>query len=60
MPLTEKEMLLDIPALFALIAKLIRFSKGGISKEEGQELGMDLVSLGLKIGTQAVDKPVYR
>lgn len=60
MPLTQKEMILDIPALFALIAKLIRFSKDGISKEEAQELGMDLVNLGLKVGSQAVDKPVYR
>jgi len=60
MPLTEKELLLDIPALFALIAKLIRFSKGGFTKEESQELGMDLVSLGLRVGTQAVDKPVFR
>jgi hypothetical protein len=55
MPLTEKELILNIPALIKLIAKLVRFSRGGLSKEEKEELGFDLIHLGTTIVPEAID-----
>ena len=37
------------PGLLAIIAKLIKFRKGGYSKAERQELGEDLLDLALEI-----------
>lgn len=55
MPLKEQEIFLSVPALFKLIAKLIKFSKGGLDKAEREELALDLVNLGLSVGKEAVD-----
>ena len=37
------------PGLIRIVIKLIKFSKGGLSKAERQELGADLLDLAAKI-----------
>lgn len=55
MPLKEQEIFLSVPALFKLIAKLIKFSKGGLDKAEREELALDLLALASGVVKETVD-----
>jgi hypothetical protein len=55
MPLTSKEVTINLGGIIGLIAKLIRFSKGGLSKEEREELAVDLISLASKVVPAVID-----
>lgn len=46
------------PELVKLIIKTISFSKGGLSKEERQELGADLLELAWKVLGEIVDEEI--
>jgi hypothetical protein len=45
----EENLIKLTPELIKLIIKLAKFSKDGLSKDERQELGEDLLQLSLKI-----------
>jgi hypothetical protein len=55
MPLNQREMIINIPGLIKLIAKLIRFSRGGLDKSEREELSLDLIQLASQIVPDVVD-----
>ena len=55
MPLTERESISLSPRLIKLIVKVVKFSKGGFSKEERQELASDLLDLSVHVMTEATD-----
>ena len=42
------------PKLVKLIVKVVKFSKGGFSKEERQELGADLLELAAEVLDEVV------
>lgn len=55
MPLSEKEIVINIPGLIKLIGKLIKFSRGGLDRAEREELAMDLIHLGTTIVPEIID-----
>ncbi len=44
------------PKLIKLIVKVVRYSKGGLSKEERQELGQDLLELAADVLEEVLDE----
>lgn len=46
------------PELVRLIIKTISFSKGGLTKEERQELGADLLELAWRVLGEVVDEEI--
>ena len=55
MPLTENEGIKLSPRLLKLIVKVIRYGKGGYSKEERQELASDLLELSVSVLSDTID-----
>lgn len=55
MPLTQKEVTINLGGIIGLIAKLVRFSRGGLSKEEREELSLDLIQLASKVVPEVID-----
>lgn len=49
---------IPIARLIALVGKLIKAAKGGISKEEAEELGHDLLEIALSILGDTLPKEV--
>ena len=54
-PEQGEELLRLTPQLVKLIIKTIKYSKGGLNKEERQELGEDLLMLAYEILGDIVD-----
>ncbi len=44
------------PKLIKLIVKVIKYSKGGLTKEERQELGQDLLELAADVLEEVLDE----
>lgn len=52
---TKETMIALTPKLVKLIIKTIKYSKGGLTKEERQELGSDLLALAFEVLDGVVD-----
>jgi hypothetical protein len=52
----KEEIIGLAPQLVKLIIKTISFSKGGLSREERRELGMDLLDLAWKVLGEVLDE----
>jgi len=54
----KKEELINLtPKLVKLIVKTIKYSKGGLNKEERRELGLDLLELAYEVLGDLIDDP---
>ena len=54
----KKEELINLtPKLVKLIVKTIKFSKGGLTKAERRELGLDLLELAYEVLGDLIDDP---
>ena len=54
----KKEGLINLtPKLVKLIVKTIKYSKGGLTKDERRELGLDLLELAYEVLGDLIDDP---
>jgi len=53
----QEELINITPKLVKLIVKTIKYSKGGLNKEERRELGLDLLELAYEVLGDLIDDP---
>ena len=51
----QEELINITPKLVKLIVKTIKYSKGGLNKEERRELGLDLLELAYEVLGDLID-----
>ena len=53
----KEELIKLTPQLMRLIVKTIKYSKGGLTKAERRELGLDLLELAYEVLGDLIDDP---